>query len=50
MQRLTKAVQIGVADPEVRQLFTVSLVFENADLPCKEILGSLKLKSTPMVK
>ena len=39
LHRLTKAVQIGVTDPEVRRVPIESLAFENANLECKNILG-----------
>ena len=48
LQRLTKAVQIGVTDPEARCVLIESLAFENANLECKKILGPLKVRSAPM--
>ena len=50
LQRLTKVVQIGVTDPEARQIILESLTFENANLECKKILGPLKIRSAPMNK
>ena len=43
LQRLTKAVQIRVTDPEARRVLIESLAFENANLECKKILGPLRL-------
>ena len=48
MQRLTKAVKIGITDPDVRQMLIESLAFENANLEYKKILGPLKVRSAPM--
>ena len=50
LQRLTKAVQIRVADPEARCVLIESLDLKNENLQCKKILVSLKLKSVPMYK
>lgn len=50
LQRLTKVVERGVADPEVRQVFIESLAFENGNLECKETLGPLKIRSIPVDK
>ena len=44
LQRLTKAVQMGVTDPEVRHVLIHSLAFENADLEYKKIVGPLKVR------
>ena len=38
LQRLTKTVQIGVTDPEARQVHFESLAFENANLEWKRYL------------
>ena len=48
LQRLTKAVQLGVTDPEARHVLIESLAFENANLECKKILGPLKVRSAPI--
>ena len=50
VQRLTKAVQIGIADPEARWVLIESLALKNYNLQCKKILGSLKLKSVLIYK
>ena len=50
LQRLTKAVQVGVTDPEARCVLIESLAFENANLKCKKILGPLKVRSAPRDK
>ena len=48
LQRLTKTVQIGVTDPDARQVLIESLTFENANLECKKILGTLKVRPEPI--
>ena len=48
LQRLTKAVQIGIPDPEARNIVIESLAYENANVECKRILGPLKLRSAPL--
>ena len=48
LQRLTKAVQIGVTDPVARHELIEYLAYENANLECKRILGPLKIRSAPM--
>ena len=48
LQRLTKAVQTGVTDPEARWVLIESLAFENDNIECKKILGLLKFISAPM--
>lgn len=40
VQRLTKAVQLGVPDPDATQVLIESLAFENANLEHKKVLGS----------
>ena len=45
LQRLTKAVQIGVTNPETRPIFIESLAFENANLEFKKFLGPLKART-----
>ena len=39
LQTVTKAIQIGVKDPDARQELIESLAFENANLECKKFLG-----------
>ena len=39
LQRLTRAVQIGVTDPEARCIIIEFLAYENANIECKRILG-----------
>lgn len=48
LQRLTKAVQIAATDPEPRLVFIISLALEHANLECKRILRSLKVRSAPI--
>ena len=48
LQRLTKAVQIGIPDPEARNIVIESLAYENANVECKRILGPLKIRSVPL--
>ena len=48
LQRLTRAVQIGVTDPEARCIIIESLAYENASIECKRILGPLKIRSAAM--
>ena len=48
LQRLTKAVQIGIPDPEARNIVIESLAYENANVKCKRILGPLKIRSAPL--
>lgn len=50
LQRLTKAVHIGVSDPEARRVLIESLAFKNANLGCKKTLGPLKVRSAPIDK
>ena len=50
IERLTKAIQLGVTDPEARCILIESLTFENANLECKKILGPLKVRSAPIDK
>ena len=45
LQRLTKAVQIGVNDSEARHKLIESLACENAKLECQKIIGPLKIRS-----
>ena len=45
---MTKAVHVGIKDPEARYVLIVSLDFENASLECKKIFEALKVRSTPM--
>ena len=44
LQRLTKAVQIGITDPEARHKIIESLAYENTNIECKRILGPLKIR------
>ena len=44
--KITKAVQIGVRDPEVRRVLIESLTFENAHLECKKDSWSSKGQSS----
>ena len=46
--KLTRAVQIGVTDPEARSIIIESLAYENANLEGKRIFGPLKIRSIPM--
>ena len=46
--KLTRAVQIGVTDPEARSIIIESLAYENANLEYKRILGPLKIRSASM--
>ena len=48
LQRLIKALNTGITDPEARRLILESLAFENANLDCKKIIGPLKSRSAPM--
>ena len=48
LQRLTKAVQLGMTDPEARLVLIESLTFENVNLECTKILGLLKVRSSPI--
>ena len=55
LQRLTKAVQLEVTDPEARHVLietlafeNTTLAFENTNLECKKIHGLLKVRSTPI--
>lgn len=48
LQRLIKALDIGVTDPESRRILLESLAFENANIECKKIIGPLKSRSAPM--
>ena len=48
LQILTKAVQIGIPDPEARHIVIESLTYENANVECKRILGPLKIRSAPL--
>ena len=48
LKRLTKAVQIGIVDPEARWVLSESLAMENSNLECKEIIEPLKIRSPPM--
>ena len=44
----TKAIQIGVTNPEATQVLIESLGLENANLECKKIMGPLKVRSAPI--
>ncbi|XP_049981722.1 uncharacterized protein [Alexandromys fortis] len=48
LQRLTKAVQIGIPDPDARRIMIESLAYENANVECKKILGPLRFRSAPL--
>ena len=48
LQRLIRAVQIGVNDPEARCIIIESLSYENGNIECKQILGPLKIRSVPI--
>ena len=48
VQRLIKALDIGVTDPEARRILLESLAFENANTECKKIIGPLRSRSAPM--
>ncbi|XP_049981111.1 endogenous retrovirus group K member 5 Gag polyprotein-like [Alexandromys fortis] len=48
LQRLTKAVQIGIPDPDTRRIMIESLAYENANVECKKILGPLRFRSAPL--
>ena len=48
LQRLIKALHIGVTDPEARWKILESLTFENANLESKTIIGPLSSRSAPM--
>ena len=39
LQRLTKAVEVEVTDPEASCVLIKPLTFENANLECKKIFG-----------
>ena len=44
LQRLTRAIQMGITDPEARRIIIQSLDYENANIECKRILGPLKIR------
>ena len=44
LQRITKAVQIGIPDPEERKIVIESLTYENSNDKCKRILWNLKIR------
>ena len=48
LQRLTKAIQLGVTDPEARCVLIEYLTCENANLEHKKILMPLKVRSVPI--
>lgn len=48
LQRLTRAVQIGITNPKARHIIIKSLAYENANIEWKRILGPLKIRSAPM--
>ena len=48
LQRLTKAVQIGIPDPDTRRIMIENLAYENANSECKRILWPLRLRSAPL--
>lgn len=48
LQRMIRVVQIGVADPEARQILIESLAYENSNSQCKKVLWPLKIRSAPL--
>ncbi len=48
LQRLTKAVQIGIPDPDTRRIMIETLAYENANVQCKRIVAPLKRRSASL--
>ena len=48
LQKQTKSVQTGIADPETRKWLIKSQAFKNANFEYKKFLGPLKVRSAPM--
>ncbi|MGE9804406.1 hypothetical protein ACQP3L_27800, partial [Escherichia coli] len=48
LQRLTRAVELQVTDPETRQSIIYTISYENANPICKRILLPLKIRSAPL--
>ncbi|MGU7598322.1 hypothetical protein, partial [Enterococcus faecalis] len=48
LQRLTRAVELQVTDPETRQSIIYTIAYENANPICKRIFLPLKIRSAPL--
>lgn len=48
LQTLSKAIKVGVTDPEARYILIKTLTFENVNLEYKKILGCLPVTSAPI--
>ncbi|ERE73838.1 Retroviral nucleocapsid protein Gag containing protein [Cricetulus griseus] len=48
LDRLTRAVEIQVADPAIRHSIVYTLAYDNANPICKRILLPLKIRSAPL--
>lgn len=48
LQRLSRAIDLQITDPNIRRLLTESLAYENANPQYKQILWPLKIRSAPL--
>lgn len=48
LERLSRAVEVQVANPESRRLLIESLAYENANPQCRQVIWPLKIRSAPL--